>query len=175
MCGNMFEAQKVSTLYCSHRCSSRHYKLKKKLELKKQAEAPIKNPELFRPKVKAMDIELIKEKEFLTVSELSVLFNCSRPTIYNLINRGKINANNIGYKKTLIRRSDIDKLFETPKQPKPEKLTTKDCYTMEQITDKFKVSRNTIYAYVSKHGIERIKENGTTYYSKFNIDNLFTV
>jgi len=112
MCGNMFEAQKVSTLYCSHKCNSKHYKLKKSLERKEQAEAPIMQPQTFRPKAKAIDRAMIKDKEFLTVKEVAALFGCSRPTVYKLINTGKIKAKNIGDKQTYIRRSDIDKLFE---------------------------------------------------------------
>lgn len=112
MCGNMFEAQKVTTLYCSHKCNSKHYKLKKKLERKEKAEAVLIQPERFRPKVKAIDRAMIKDKEFLTVKELAVLFGCSRPTVYKLIKTGKIKAKNIGEKQTYIKRSDIDKLFE---------------------------------------------------------------
>lgn len=112
MCGNMFEAQKVTTLYCSHKCNSKHYKLKKKLERKEKAEAVLIQPERFRPKAKAIDRAMIKDKEFLTVKELAVLFGCSRPTVYKLIKTGKIKAKNIGEKQTYIKRSDIDKLFE---------------------------------------------------------------
>lgn len=112
MCGNMFEAQKVTTLYCSHKCNSKHYKLKKKLERKEKVEAVLIQPERFRPKAKAIDRAMIKDKEFLTVKELAVLFGCSRPTVYKLIKTGKIKAKNIGEKQTYIKRSDIDKLFE---------------------------------------------------------------
>ena len=112
MCGIMFEAQKVSTLYCSHKCNSRHYKLKKKLERKEVAEAALVQSQTFKPKVKAIDRAMIKDKEFLTVKELAVLFGCSRATVYKLINTGKIKAKNIGEKQTYIKRSNIDKLFE---------------------------------------------------------------
>lgn len=112
MCGNMFEAQKVSTLYCSHKCNSKHYKLKKKLERKEAAEAVLIQPQTFKPKVKAVDRATIKDKEFLTVRDVSILFGCSRPTVYKLIKLGKLRAKNIGLKQTYIRRSDIDKLFQ---------------------------------------------------------------
>lgn len=112
MCGNMFEAQKVSTLYCSHKCNSRHYKLKKKLERKEHAELPFVEPTTFKPRAKAIDRAMIKDKEFLTVRDISILFGCSRPTVYKLINTGKLKAKNIGLKQTYVRRSDIDKLFQ---------------------------------------------------------------
>lgn len=37
----MFEAQKTITAYCSHKCNSQHYKLKKKLERKGVEVLPI--------------------------------------------------------------------------------------------------------------------------------------
>lgn len=112
MCGNMFEAQKVSTRYCSHKCNSKHYKLKKKLERKETAETVLIQPQTFRLKVKAIDRAMIKDKEFLTVRELATLFNSSTKTIYSLIKTGKIQATNLSQRKTYIRRSDINKLFD---------------------------------------------------------------
>lgn len=53
----------------------------------------------------------LKEKEFLTVREVSKLLNCSLRTTYNLIENGSIKAVNLAQRKTLVKRSDIDKLF----------------------------------------------------------------
>jgi len=108
----MFEAQKISTRCCSQKCSSKHYKLRKRLEKTGKATEEIQQSGTIRPKVNAVSKALIKNKEFLTVKELSILLGCSRPTIYNLIKLGKIKATNIGIKSTLIKRSNIDKLFE---------------------------------------------------------------
>lgn len=174
MCSIMFEAQKVSTLYCSSKCSSRHYKLKKKLERKQQAEAPIKQPEAFKPLVKALNKAVLFDKVFLSVKDLAVLFECSRKMVYSLIENDVIPAKRLSERKTLIKRSDIEKLFEAPqKQQAPKVLNIEDCYTMEQLTNKYGIARNTVYGYVSKHNIHRLKENGITYYSKIDIDNLF--
>jgi len=112
MCGNMFEAQKVTTRYCSHTCSTKHYKLRAKLERKQKAEAAIPQPQRFRPKAAAITRAMVTDKEFLTVREIAVLFGCSRPTVYNLIKNNRLAATNIGKKKTLVKRSQIDKLFD---------------------------------------------------------------
>ena len=112
MCGTMFQAQKITTQYCTHACNSRHYKLKKKLEKKGIAEAALsKTVQSFKATTTAMDVALIKEKEFLTVKQLAVLLGCNPKTIYSMIERGTINAVNLSKKKTLIKRTDIDKLF----------------------------------------------------------------
>ena len=112
MCGNMFQAQKVSTLYCTHTCNQKHYKLKKKLEKKGIAESNTLTPaQSFRPAVKAIDLAQVKDKEFLTVKQVAILFGCNPKTVYSMISSGKIQAVNLGEKKTLIKRSNIDKLF----------------------------------------------------------------
>lgn len=113
MCGNMFEAQKVSTLYCSHKCNSKHYKLKKKLERKEVAESQTTvQPQTFKPKVKAIDLAILKDKEFLSVKETATLFNCSEKTVYRLIHTNKVKAANIGKKLYIIPKVELMKLFE---------------------------------------------------------------
>ncbi|MCF6297192.1 MAG: helix-turn-helix domain-containing protein [Flavobacteriaceae bacterium] len=38
--------------------------------------------------------------------------NCSRQTIYKIIDKGKLNAINLNKKKIFVKRSDLDKLFK---------------------------------------------------------------
>ena len=92
-CAEMFEAQKRTTRFCSHKCNSANYKLRKRQELKKEVETETKQK--LRPKVKAFDLAMIKEKEFLTVTEVSKLFGCSKKTVYRMIEANEINANNL--------------------------------------------------------------------------------
>lgn len=112
MCGNMFEAQKVSTKYCSHKCNAKHYKLKAKLGKKQASEKALIRPHAFKPTATALNIALLKDKEFLTVKEVSGLFSCSAKTIYFLIKKGSIKATNLNLRKTLIKRTNIEKLFD---------------------------------------------------------------
>lgn len=53
----------------------------------------------------------ISIKDFLTVREVAILINCSRRNVYKLINSGKLKATNLLIKKTIVKRTDIDKLF----------------------------------------------------------------
>lgn len=170
-CAEMFEAQKRTTRFCSHKCNSANYKLRKRQELKKEVETETKQK--LKPKVKAFDLAMIKEKEFLTVTEVSKLFGCSKKTVYRMIEANEINANNLSERLTRIRRKDIERLFEPTNKEAPKELTPENCYQMNEIIKKYNVSRNTIYNYVGKHHIQRLKQNGITYYSKTDIDNLF--
>lgn len=62
-CGKEFEAQKLSTQFCSHRCSSHAYNDKKRQEKKQRAETASQRSQQKKK------VEDIKDKEYLTVSE----------------------------------------------------------------------------------------------------------
>ena len=104
-CGKDFEARTTVTKCCSDYCAKRAYKARKKAEKVQASHIEVKE-------IKARPIEYIKAKEFLTVRDAARLLNCSRQTIYNLINSGSLKAKNIKLKKTLIPRSEIDNLFK---------------------------------------------------------------
>ena len=55
--------------------------------------------------------EEIKNKEFLSVKDVCYLLGASRPTVYRLINSGRIKVLKLSTKKTIIKRSEIDRLF----------------------------------------------------------------
>lgn len=175
-CGEMFEAQKRTTRFCSHRCASQNYKLRKRLEAKKEIESNPQKQVTNRYKTKAVSLELIKSKEYISVRELAVLLGCGKDTIYRMIKNNEIKAINLNKKLTRIRRKDVEGLFETKSTPKPKTpLTIENCYYMEEITSKYKVSRNTVYSLASKHNIRKLKKDKYSLYSKADIDKLFEV
>lgn len=104
-CNNEFTAKTTVTRYCSHRCNSRAYKEKiKSKKIKKSNEETIN--------IKTQFIEFLNVKEFLTVKDIAILMNCSRQTIYKIIDKGKLNAIKLNKKKIFVKRSDLDKLFK---------------------------------------------------------------
>ncbi len=112
-CGDQFTAQKTTTKYCSHRCASRAYKKGVKglkIETSNKETQGINN--LINTLIANNPLDAIRAKEFLTVKDTSKLLNCSVRTTYRLIVTGNIKAVNIGQRKTIIKRSEIDKLFE---------------------------------------------------------------
>jgi len=104
-CGNEFTARTTTTLYCSHRCSTAAYKAKIR---NGKIEASNKETQL----IKALPIEELKAKEFLTVRDIATLLNCSIRSVYYYIESGKIRATNLGQRITRVKRSEIDRLFE---------------------------------------------------------------
>ena len=104
-CGKEFTAHTTVTQYCGDDCAKRAYKVRQR-----ESKINDSNRETFVVKTKPFDT--LKSKEFLTVRDLSVLFSCSVRTAYRLINNGNIKAVNISERKTLIKRSEIDRLFK---------------------------------------------------------------
>ena len=104
-CGKEFEARKTTTKTCSDYCAKRIYK-------KRQKENKIEIAKEETQTIKLRPIKELKAKEFLTVRDVAKLLNCSRQTIYDIIKRGELKATNLKVKKTLIKRSEIDKLFQ---------------------------------------------------------------
>lgn len=66
-CGTRFEAQKISTKYCSHRCANLAYK---KREREKNIKATEENTQ---NRIEELPIITIKDKEFLSFSEVGIL------------------------------------------------------------------------------------------------------
>lgn len=104
-CGKEFEARTTVTKTCSDYCAKRLYK-------QKQKAAKIESSNAETQTIRLKPIDELKAKEFLTVKDAAKLLNCSTRTAYYLITKGNLKAVNISQRKTLIKRSDIDKLFE---------------------------------------------------------------
>jgi excisionase family DNA binding protein len=104
LCGKEFEARTTVTKTCSDHCAKKLYK-----QRQKAVKIEISNSQMQAIRMKP--IEDLKAKEFLTVKDVSKLLNCSIRTAYYLISNGNIKAVNIAKRKTLIKRSEIDRLF----------------------------------------------------------------
>ncbi len=186
LCDKEFIARTTVTKYCSDTCSKRAYKLRKRAEKVEASQARTR-------KTKTETQEDLKVREFLTVTQVSKLIGCSRQNVYKLINSGKLEATNLLEKKTIVKRSDLDKLFEKSKseaapkrRSKPETKTSaaiqdevsaetidmSDSYTLVEIMEKFGISESTLYQLIKKNDLSKSKIGGNTYVSKSSIDSL---
>lgn len=105
-CKQKFIAKTLTTKYCSHKCNSRHYKQRKREEKLNT----YKEEEINKPNEKLIKVDL-KHKEYLSIAETVLLMGVSRRTVYRLIENGKLMPYKFG-SRTIIKRTDIDKLFE---------------------------------------------------------------
>lgn len=169
-CGVEFEAQKVSTKYCSHRCANLAYKQAVRDKRVKQAEAETLSIKLEKP------IENVKDKEYLSFAQAGKLLGLSRQAVYNMVKAGNLKASKISSRLSFIRRVDIDAMLEN----RPYKtLHPKDTvpitnfYTTAEIKEKFGVKESWIYEIAKEHNIPRTFNRGRTYWSKKHIDSYF--
>lgn len=184
-CGNEFTARTTVTQYCSDTCSKRAYKARLRAGKVEQS-----NKETQR--IKNQPIEELKAREFLTVTQVSKLIGCSRQNVYNLINTGKLKATNILLKKTIVKRSDLDKLFKEPThrtQPEGIPETQKhelsewvqaggfdisDCYNLSEVQSKYGISETALQNLIKRNSIPKIKKGWFAYVPKTVIDKLLS-
>lgn len=167
-CGNVFIVHKTTTEYCCHRCSNLAYKAKKRKEKVKAFEQ-----EYIHALPPKADVERV---EFLTPTKAAKLLGICRASVYNYLKAGAITA--VQFKgKTLIRRKDIDKLFDEPKpyqkrlRKEPAPIT--EFYTNNELREKFGVSLSWIFKVGKNENIPKVMRRGKTLWSKRHFDAVF--
>ena len=171
-CKETFDAQTTTTRYCSKTCNSRGYKLIAKQ--KKIAESNLVTSQTMN-KIK----EPIKEKDFLSVKEASLLLNISTKTLYRLIDRNDLNAFKFSERNTLIRRKDIDYYFEInlhnvnrDKSHLAYEINPENSYTLQEVVDKYKISDSALYKIIQKFKIPKKKYGKYTLVKKEHLDKI---
>lgn len=183
-CKKEFTAKTTRTLYCSHKCNSADYKQK------------IKGVKITRShdetrSFKTHDLDQIKAKEFLTARDVSILLNASIRTVYRLIDQGTIKAVKISARKTIVKRSDIDNLFNQVKESNEADplqgplakinlleltdagdLNLNEYYSLKEVQDKYSISNKTINDLIISESIPRLKAGWFEYVPKIIIDRI---
>ena len=169
-CGVEFEAQKVSTKYCSHRCANLAYKQAVRDKRVKQAEAETLSVKLEKP------IENVKNKEYLSFSQAGKLLGVSRQAVYNMVKAGNLKASKISSRLSFIKRTDIEAMLESKPyktlHPK-DTIPITDFYTTAEIKEKYNIQESWLYKIAKEHNIPRTFNRGKTYWSKKHIDSYF--
>ena len=166
-CGKEFYAQKVTTRFCSRRCNELAYKQRRRQRQITEAEARV----LQKP------IEEVGNKEFLSLQDTSVLFGITKRSVYNLIYNGVLQAFRLSSRMTLIRRADIEQIFEShvyTKKVKPERKPITEFYTTAEIKEKFGVSESWVFKIGKEKNIPKILHHGKTYWSKQHVEKHFS-
>ena len=106
----------------------------------------------------------------------------SRRTIYRCIERGDLCVGKIG-KRTIIRRSDIDKLFELPKPSlyQEQKLNAQEneipdeleLITISEAQSKWGISESALYNLLTRENIQKMKVGKFVYVSKNQLEKIF--
>ena len=169
-CGAEFEAQKVSTKYCSHRCANLAYKQATREKRVKQVEAETHFIKTEKPK------ENVKDKEYLSIAQASVLLGLSLQAVYKMIYAGHLAAYKLSSRLSFVKRVDIDKMLNANPYVKKNRSKGADItefYTTAEIKEKYGVKESWLYKIAKEHNIPRTFNLGKTYWSKRHIDSYF--
>ncbi|MBB5634962.1 excisionase family DNA binding protein [Pedobacter cryoconitis] len=171
-CGKPFRAKTTVTRFCGTICNGRHAKqkirdLKIKVsdkEVKENITSVINHPVLM---------------EFLTIKQAAQLLGLCTKTLYNILQSGKIKAVRLSTRKTIIKRTEIDKVFEqsefeAPIREKPKKNPhPRYCYTMAQAQDQFNCSEKALYDLIKRNNLSKFQDGWYTYVLKSDLHSIF--
>lgn len=165
-CGKEFTAKTTVTQYCGDTCAKRGYKARMRA-------AKIAASNEATRQVKLKPVEDLKAKEFLTIRDTALLINCSRQTVYNLIKGNILPAVQLSARKTIIKRTDIDKLFQLPPTTPapaaptfPEPFNPADYYTLSQVLHLYGISEKALYEAIKRNNIPKYKHGIYAYVPK---------
>jgi len=167
-CGSEFIARKTSTEYCSHRCSGLAYKERRRQSRLESYQQEYGHQQSGRAEVAT--------QEFLTPTQAAKLLGVCHMTIYNYINQGVVKVWRLK-RKTLIRRADIDALFDilrveqvtAAKVPIP--IT--EFYTSKEVQEKYSISNSGLYEIAKREKWPKTQQRGKTLWSRKHVDAYF--
>lgn len=167
-CRQAFEARKTTSRYCSDLCCKRGYKARKRNEKISASDEQTR-------KIVEKPILDLQAEEFLTVDEAARLVRISRRTLYRLNERQELPFVKLS-RRTVIRRSDINKLVEQPavlmEQNRPDPVPLVDCYMLKEVMEKYSISEKALYSLILRNEIPKQYKGRFAYVSKNRIDEL---
>ena len=179
-CGSVFTARTAATRFCSHLCSQKAYKVTRRRILEKEVGKAYQEEEARR------SIEHFDKLCVMTPRLAAEYLSVGKSTIYRYIKSGQIKILKLPTK-TLIRKADLDSLFQTlpaPLVPPPfkiedghpvttreePKLDINDYYLTKEVMEKAGMSLAGVKKLLEREGIEAVHFRDKDYYNKVKVD-----
>lgn len=167
ICGSTFTPKTITSKYCCKKCSDVAYKRKKDHQKRLVAMNTI--------------VEQIPgERDYISITEAIALFGIGRNTIYKMIRTGVLPSINIGARLTRVKKSDLLKITPLRERTTDETPSTiifnldpKNCYTIGEISEKYKVNDSTVYKQIRRFSIPTRQIGNFVYAPKSEIDKLY--
>lgn len=167
-CGKPFIAHTMVTRYCSKSCNEKAYKEKKrKQRLQEYEERQNEQP--------MQEVGIVGSKLYLSPAETATLLGISRATIYRHMATGIIRALQLRGR-TIIRKSDIEKMFDDAPGYKKRSYGRKQTvlyYTTNEILEKYQIQKKTLYRRCKLYNIPKVEEGNRVFYNRTLIDKYF--
>ena len=170
-CGCEFEAYTQVARYFSHDCNRKAYREIKRKEVIFLTASMASQTKRERAKSD------LSEREYISISDAAAIMGVSRWTIYRNVVKGCIPAKRLSQRTTLIRKKDIEALFDVIEPY--EVLTTgvhkpiDEWYTIDEVTEKYGLLRHRIRKIINAEGIPTKKAGTRTLIAKNKIDAYF--
>ena len=165
-CKIEFVAKTTVTKFCSYGCAKRAYKAAIRKTKITQSNEEIST-------IKSKPFESVKTKDYLTVKDASLLLSSSIKAVYKMIENGRVVATNLSKRKTLIKRSEIDKLFEcnvplndSLKGLPEKKFRVSDFYTITEAEQKAGMSNKAFFDFLKREGVTKTQKGKFVYVPK---------
>ncbi len=163
ICGSVFRAKTLDSLYCSEKCG--------KVAYKRRRDATIVAERIKKLAAQGTDLNL-----FITVSEASNLYNIPSATLYRLMRNGKVPGIKVGTRTVRINRLELEKVLN-PVEATPKvrlyNMEPDHCYTIGEICKKYKLDDSTVWMHIRKYSIPTRQIGNYVYAPKIDIDNLY--
>ena len=167
-CGKPFIAHTMVTRYCSKSCNEKAYKEKKrKQRLQEYEERQNEQP--------MQEVGIVGSKLYLSPAETATILGISRATIYRHMATGIIRALQLRGR-TIIRKSDIEKMFDDAPGYKKRSYGRKQTvlyYTTNEILEKYQIQKKTLYRRCKLYNIPKVEEGNRVFYNRILIDKYF--
>lgn len=170
-CGCEFDAYSQNARYCSHDCNRKAYRETKRKEVVFLTASMAEQTKRERAKSD------LSEREYISISEAASLLGWCKQTVYNYCHKGIIPAKRLSQRTTLIRKKDIEALFDVIEPY--EILTTgvrkpiDEWYTIDEVTEKYGLLRHRIRKIINAESIPTKKAGTRTLIAKNRIDAYF--
>ena len=167
-CGTVFMAKQLVSQFCCRRCSKRYSKRKKK-------------EEEHQKKLSEIESTISDIRQLLSIPEAVSLYAVRKETLYRLIRLDKIPSINLSKRLIRVSRNELEMRFDKRKTalknqenslPKTYSLEPSDCFSIEEITEKFGISPKTVYEMIRRHGIPTRQLGRFVYAPKEEIINI---
>lgn len=169
-CGREFDAYTQNARYCSHDCNRKAYR-----EIKRKEVISLTSTIASQTKRERTKTDLTG-REYISISDAASLMGVSRWTIYRNVVKGIIPAKRLSRRTTLIRKKDIDALFD---KIEPYEVTTGErkpidkWYTIDEVTGKYGILRHSIRRLINAEDIPTKRAGKRTLIAKGKIDAYF--
>lgn len=167
-CGKPFIAHTMVTRFCSKSCTEKAYKDRKRKQKLQEYEARQSEQPM-------QEVGIVGSKPFLSPAEAATLLGISRATIYRHMAAGIIRALQLRGR-TIIRKSDIEKMFDNAPDYKKRNYGRKQTvlyYTTNEILEKYQIQKKTLYRRCKLYSIPKVEEGSRVFYNRTLIDKYF--